>query len=344
MKAFSIRSGIFLGILLIAACNNQPPAERKESVRSLPSWNEGATKQSIVDFVDRVTNRNDPAFVLPAERIAVFDNDGTLWSEQPMYVPLVFVVDRIQQIASLHPDWKKKQPYRSILQNGVAGISAIGEQGITALIETAMGGLTTEESDALVKSWMTKARHPELNRPYTELIYQPMVELLQYLRSNGFKTYIVSGGGVDFMRPWMEQAYGIPPEQVIGSLMDMKYEESPVTHQPSLSFFPKMGFYSNGPNKPVAIRQFIGRRPVFAAGNSDGDRQMLEYTATGEDKSHFAMIVHHTDAQREVAYDRQSRIGKLDQALNQASKAGWTVVNMKQDWKTIFPAQTSGSN
>ncbi len=324
-----------IGLFLLSSCGVHSHTGTRVVRNSLPSWNEGETRKSIIDFVERVTTAGNPGYVPVEERVAVFDNDGTLWSEQPMYVPLVFVVDRIRELASAHPEWKTSQPYQRVLDDGVSGISSLGEQGITELIEAAMGGMTTEQSDALVKSWILRARHPEKNRPYTEMVYLPMLELLDYLRAHDFKTYIVSGGSVDFMRVWTERVYGIPPEQVLGSFMDIKFEAS--SRGPVLSFFPQMSFYNNGPSKPVAIRQFIGRKPIFAAGNSDGDRQMLEYTkSTVEDRSRFAMIIHHTDNQREVAYDRQSRIGRLDKALDQAPGVGWTVVDMKRDWATVF--------
>jgi hypothetical protein len=324
--------------VLLAACGGPPSAtETKSSVAdALPSWNDGAPKQAIVSFVNRVTKEGASDFIVPAERIATFDNDGTLWSEQPIYFQIAFVLDRVKELAPKHPEWKKKQPFKSILEGDLKSALAGGPKALAELLAATSGGVTAEESDAMVKTWTNTARHPKTRKLYTEMIYQPMLELMTYLRANNFKTFIISGGGVDFMRPWTEHVYGVPPEQVVGTTMKVSYAAK--NGKPELNILPQLDFIDDGPGKPVGIRQFIGRRPIFAAGNSDGDREMLEYTTTGPGPR-FAMIVHHTDAEREFAYDRQSAIGKLDKALDQASTANWTVVDMKNDWKVIYPSK-----
>jgi phosphoglycolate phosphatase-like HAD superfamily hydrolase len=302
----------------------------------LPSWNAGAAKTAITGFVARVTAQGGPDFVPPAERIATFDNDGTLWSEQPNYFQGMFAFDRIKAMAPQHPEWKSTQPFKAILDNDMKALAASGKQGLLQIIEATHTGMTTDEFSREVIDWTASARHPRFNRPYTELVYQPMLELLAYLRANGFKTFIVSGGGIEFMRPWVEKVYGIPPEQVVGSSGVVKFQTG-ANGKPSLLMTAKIEFVDDGPGKPVGINRFIGRRPIFAFGNSDGDLQMLQWTTAGA-AARFAGIVHHTDAEREYAYDRQSRIGKLDKALDEATAKGWTVVDMKRDWKTIFPA------
>ena len=303
---------------------------------SLPSWNDGAAKKSVVEFVAKVTKEGGPDFVPPAERIAVFDNDGTLWAEQPMYFQLFFALDRVKALAPQHPEWKTKEPFASLLKGDVKGALAGGEPAIFQLVMATHAGMTTEEFEKIVTEWITTAKHPVTKRLYTEMIYQPMLEVLGYLRANGFKTFIVSGGGVEFMRPWTETVYGIPPEQVVGSSGKLKFEMR--DGKPALMKLPELNFFDDKVGKPVGIQTYIGRRPVMAFGNSDGDQQMLEWTTAGSG-ARFALIVHHTDAEREWAYDRASHIGKLDKAWDEAQAKGWTVVDMKQDWKTIFPAE-----
>jgi phosphoglycolate phosphatase-like HAD superfamily hydrolase len=301
----------------------------------LPSWNDGAAKKSIVDFVARVTTQGGEDFVPSPERIAVFDNDGTLWCEQPVYFQAAFALDRVRVMAPSHPEWKGQQPFKAFLSGDSKALAEQGEKGLLTLMAAAHSGMTTDAFARSVADWLATAKHPRFNRPYNELIYQPMLELLAYLRGNGFKTFIVSGGGVEFMRVWAEQAYGIPPEQVVGSSGVEKFEIG-ANGKPMLLKTAKIEFVDDGPGKPAGINRFIGRRPIFAFGNSDGDLQMLQWTAAGEG-ARFAGIVHHTDAEREYAYDRQSKIGKLDKALDEAPVRGWTVVDMKKDWKTIFP-------
>jgi phosphoglycolate phosphatase-like HAD superfamily hydrolase len=301
----------------------------------LASWNDGATKKAITDFVARVTTQGGPDFVPVDQRIATFDNDGTLWCEQPNYFQAIFALDRVKAMAAQHPEWKQQQPFKAFLVGDKKALAAQGEKGLLTLVTAAHSGMTTEEFAKSVAEWLATAKHPRFNRPYNELTYQPMVELLAYLRANGFKTFIVSGGGVEFMRVWTEKAYGIPPEQVVGSSGVVKFELGP-DGKPRLMKLAKVEFVDDGPGKPVGINRFIGRRPIFAFGNSDGDLQMLQWTAAGEG-ARFAGIVHHTDAEREYAYDRQSKIGKLDKAWDEAKAKGWTVVDMKADWKTVFP-------
>jgi hypothetical protein len=300
----------------------------------LPSWNEGASKQAIVEFVDRVTRQGGPDFVPPAERIATFDNDGTLWCEHPMYVQLVFALDRVKTMAPLHPEWKDKQPFQAALDGDMKTLAAAGERGIGELVMATHAGMTSEEFTKIVTDWLATARDPRFKRPYTELVYQPMLELLAFLRANGFRTYIVSGGGIEFMRPWSERVYGVPPEQVVGSSIKTKFEIR--RGIPILFRLPEMNFVDDGPGKPIGINEHIGRRPIAAFGNSDGDLQMLQW-ATKSGGVRFGLIVHHTDAEREYAYDRDTAFGRLDKALDAAAANRWTVVDMKTDWKIIFP-------
>jgi len=284
-----------------------------------------------------VTTQGGADFVPPAERIATFDNDGTLWCEQPNYFQAIFALDRVKAMAPDHPEWKNKQPFKDFLVGDKKALAAQGEKALLTLVVAAHSGMTTDQFAKYVADWLKTARHPRFNRPYNELIYQPMVELLGYLRANGFKTFIVSGGGVEFMRVWTEKAYGIPPEQVVGSSGVEKFEIG-TDGKPVLMKLAKIEFVDDGPGKPVGINRFIGRRPIFAFGNSDGDLQMLQWTTAGNG-ARFAGIVHHTDAEREYAYDRQSKVGKLDKALDAAKANGWTVVDMKKDWKEVFPAE-----
>ncbi len=300
----------------------------------LPSWNEGAAKQALLKFVSDVTTPGAPGFVPTAERIAVFDNDGTLWSEQPLYFQLAFALDRVKAMAPQHPEWKTEEPFRTLLAGDVKAALAQGEKAILGILAATHAGMTTEEFSRAVSDWASTARHPRSGRLYTEMVYQPMLELLPFLRANGFKTFIVSGGGVEFMRAWTEKVYGIPPEQVVGSSGVVRFEMRP--DGPVLLKEPKLEFLDDGPGKPVGINRFIGRRPILAFGNSDGDLQMLQWTAAGSGRR-FMGIVHHTDADREWAYDRQSHIGKLDKALDEGQARGWTIVDMKKDWKSIYP-------
>jgi len=327
--AFALLAFLGLGLL-------QAAAGRQAWADSLPSWNDGPAKAAIVDFVTRVTTEGGPDFVPAPERIATFDNDGTLWSEQPLYFQLIFMLDRVKTLAPDHPEWQSEEPFRSVLAGDIKAALASGEEGLVKLGLATHAGMTTDEFDKIVTDWLATARHPKLKRPYTELVYQPMLELLAYLRQNGFKTYIVSGGGIEFMRTFSEKVYGVPPEQVVGSSIKTKFEIR--NGKPVILRLPEVDFIDDGPGKAVGIQKFIGRRPIASFGNSDGDQQMLQWTMAG-DGPRFALIVHHTDAEREYAYDRKSSIGKLDKALDEAQARGWTVVSMKEDWKTIYPPQ-----
>jgi phosphoglycolate phosphatase-like HAD superfamily hydrolase len=302
----------------------------------LPSWNDTAAKKSIESFVDRVTKEGSPDFVPPADRIATFDNDGTLWVEAPVYTQVAFAFDRVKQMAPQHPEWKTKQPFKGILEGDMKAVAATGEKGLYQVIVETSTGMTNEQFEQTVSEWIAQARDHKFNHPYTELIYQPMVELLAYLRSNGFKTFIVSGGEIGFMRPWTEKAYGIPPDQVVGTTMKTQLETQ--DGKPVIMRMPEISFVDDGPGKPVGIDTFIGQRPIAAFGNSDGDQQMLEWTAAGPGPR-MMLLVHHTDAEREYAYDRKSSVGKLDKALDEANAKGWVVVSMKDDWKQIFAFQ-----
>jgi len=307
-----------------------------QTADSLPSWNAGASKQAITQFVKDVSTAGGSKFVPPAERIAVFDNDGTLWAEQPMYFQIAFALERVKALASQHPEWKDKEPFASLLKGDLKGALAGGEPAIFQIVMATHAGLTTEEFEQIVRDWIATAKHPKTGRPYTEMVYQPMLELLTLLRTNGFKTFIVSGGGIDFMRVFSERVYGIPPEQVIGSSGKLKFELR--DGKPVLVKLPEIDFIDDKAGKPIGIQQHIGRRPIAAFGNSDGDLEMLQYTTAGSG-ARFALIIHHTDADREWAYDRQSPIGRLDKALDEAQAKGWTVVDMKQDWKLIYPLE-----
>jgi phosphoglycolate phosphatase-like HAD superfamily hydrolase len=300
----------------------------------LPSWNDGAVKKSITEFVARVTAQGGPDFVPPEQRIATFDNDGTLWAEQPVYFQVAFALDRLKAMAPQHPEWKSKPALKALLSGDKKAFAATGKKGLLDVIAVTHSGMTTQEFTHSVLDWIGSAKHPRFQRPYTELVYQPMLELLAYLRANGFKTFIVSGGGIEFMRPWTEKVYGIPPEQVIGSSGVVKFQMG-ADGKPALIKEPKIEFVDDGPGKPVGINRFIGRRPILAFGNSDGDQQMLQWTAAGGGVRLMG-IVHHTDAEREYAYDRQSHIGKLDKALDEGTAKGWTIVDMKRDWKKVF--------
>ncbi|MFO1314952.1 MAG: HAD family hydrolase [Burkholderiales bacterium] len=325
-----VASHRLLALLLLVAAG----AVGAQAIDPLPSWSDSASKANIAAFVDKVTRRGSADFVSPAERIAVFDNDGTLWAEQPMYFQAFFIFDRVKALAPKHPEWKSKEPFASVLRGDAKGALKGGEH---ALIEMAMAthaGMTTAEFEQIVSDWIATARHPETGRLFTEMVYQPMLEVLAYLRANGFKTFIVSGGGIEFMRPWTERVYGVPPEQVIGSSIKTRFELR--DGQPVLVRLPQMDFVDDKAGKPVGINTHIGRRPIAAFGNSDGDLQMLQWTTAGKG-ARLGVLVHHTDAEREYAYDRNSSIGRLDKALDVAGPQGWTVVDMKNDWKSIYP-------
>jgi phosphoserine phosphatase len=300
---------------------------------ALPSWNDGPAKARIVAFVEAVTEKGTPGFVPPAERIAVFDNDGTLWSEQPAYVQAMFVADRVRALAPKRPEWKTKEPYASLLRGDLRAVAAGGEKALAQLVMATHAGMSTDAFARVASDWIETARHPKTGRPYTEMVYQPMVELLAYLRANGFKTYVVSGGGVEFMRPWVERVYGIPPEQVIGSTIRTRYVLRDGV--PTLERLPEIDFVDDKAGKPVGIHRHIGRRPIAAFGNSDGDLQMLQWTTAGAGPR-LAAIVRHTDAEREWAYDRTSKVGRLDRALDEAGEKGWTLIDMKRDWRRVF--------
>jgi phosphoserine phosphatase len=314
----------------------RPAPARAAQTDPLPSWNDGATRRAIVEFVGSVTRQGGSDFVQPAERIAVFDNDGTLWSEQPQYFQFLFALDRVKALAPEHPEWKTRQPFKGILEQDARALAASGEKGLAEVMAATHAGNTTEEFEGVVTNWIATAKHPKFNRPYTELVYQPMLALLAYLRANGFKTFIVSGGGVEFMRPWVERVYGIPPEQVVGSRAKVQYERR--DGKPILRRLPAIDLVDDKAGKPVGIHQVIGRRPIAAFGNSDGDFEMLEWTTSGSGRR-LGLIVYHTDAAREWAYDRQSHVGRLARALDEAPQRGWIVMDMKQDWKVIYPFQ-----
>lgn len=304
----------------------------------LPSWNETAAKQAIVEFVGKVTKEGGVDYVVPAERITVFDNDGTLWGEQPLYTQLQFAVDRAKVLVPQHPEWKRKQPFKKLFAASGDKMVPLTQDEVMQVVMVSHAGMTTDEFDQTVRDWLAITRHPKTGRPYTEMVYQPMLELLDYFRANGFTTFIVSGGGVEFMRVFAEEVYGVPPEQTVGTSIKTQYEVR--EGKPALVRLPEIDFINDKAGKPVGINKFIGRRPIAAFGNSDGDFQMLEWT-TARDGASLGLIVHHDDAEREYAYDRESHIGGLDKALDEAPKYGWTVVSMKEDWKVVYPAATS---
>lgn len=337
IRIVSLRLEFFIvaaSTIIIFAAGEFLFAADRPSPDALPSWNSTAAKKSIVSFVDRVTNKDSSDFVPVNERIATFDNDGTLWCEQPVYVQVEFIFQRIHTLAADHPEWKTQEPFASVLKSDMKAIAATGEEGLLELVTVTHTGMTVEEFNRTVTEWLATARHPKTGRPYTKMVYQPMLELLAYLRANGFKTYIVSGGGIEFMRPWTEKIYGVPPEQVIGSYGQLAFDMQ--DGKPVLRKLPKIGLIDDKQGKPVGIQTFIGRRPVMAFGNSDGDLEMLQWTTAGSGPR-FGLIVHHTDAEREWAYDRVSFVGRLDKALDAAKSANWTIVDMKNDWKQIFP-------
>ena len=329
------RRRLLLGLALFPVLSPalRPASLLAQTDDSLPSWNDGATKQAITTFVARVTTQGGPDFVPVEQRIAVFDNDGTLWIEQPMYVQLAFALDRVKAMAPLHPEWKDQQPFKAVLEGDMKTLAESGERALVQLIMVTHSGMTTEEFTNIVTEWLVTARDARFRRPYTELIYQPMLELLRYLRANGFKTFIVSGGGVEFMRPWTERIYGVGPDQVVGSSIKTKFEMR--DGRPVLFRLPEVNFIDDEAGKPVGINEHIGRRPIAAFGNSDGDLQMLQWATMGGGPC-LGLIVHHTDAEREYAYDRQSHFGKLDAALDIAALNKWSVADMKHDWKKVF--------
>jgi phosphoglycolate phosphatase-like HAD superfamily hydrolase len=342
--AMKSRREVFWAAVLVLtaglACNTgtqSTPAPARTD--PLPSWNDGPAKQAILEFVEKVTDEASPVFVPPAERIVTFDNDGTLWPSHPMYTQLAFALDRVKELAPNHPEWKNKQPFKAVLDNDLEALGAAGEKGLVELVMASHAGMTTAEFESVVTAWLAKAEHPRFKRRYTELAYQPMLELLEYLRANGFKTYIVSGGGVEFMRPMTESVYGIPPEQVVGSSIKTKYEIQ--DGKPVLMRLPEVDFIDDKTGKPVGINKFIGRRPVAAFGNSDGDREMLEWTGVGDDVR-LMMLVFHDDAEREYAYGpanglEDTKFGTFSQSLmDEAKQKGWVVISMKDDWKQIF--------
>ncbi len=334
---------LILTVLIVSfwSCNQQSTSEPNlvqedttEKTDPLPSWNDGATKQAIMDFVTKVSTEGSPDFVAIEDRIATFDNDGNLWAEQPAYFQLFFAMDRIKAMAADHPEWANEQPYKAVLENDMKTLASQGEHGLLEIVMATHGNLTTDEFESIVKNWLSTARHPRFDKPYNEMIYQPMLELLQYLREHDFKTFIVSGGGVEFMRPWVGKAYGIPPDQVVGSSVKTEFDYN--NGNPVIRRLPEIDFIDDKAGKPVGINKFIGKKPIFASGNSDGDLQMLQYTASNN-KPSFMLYLHHTDAEREWAYDRDSHIGRLDKGLDEAAANGWTVIDMKNDWNRIFP-------
>jgi hypothetical protein len=332
MHRRSINNCVFASVLG-AMCLVATPVHAQTD--PLPSWTEGPTKTAIVEFVAKVTKAGSPDFVSPAERIATFDNDGTLWVEQPMYVQLAFALDRVKTVAPQHPEWKDKEPFASLLKGDVRAALAGGVPALLDIVMVTHAGMTTDEFEQIAKDWIATAKHPRFKQPYTQCVYRPMLELLAYLRANGFKTFIVSGGGIEFMRPWTEKVYGIPPEQVIGSSIKTKYEMR--GGRPVLIRLPEINFIDDKAGKPVGISSHIGRRPIAAFGNSDGDQQMLEWTQAGGG-ARLMMLVHHDDSEREYAYGADSKIGTFSDALAaEANKKGWNVISMKNDWKTVFP-------
>jgi phosphoserine phosphatase len=331
MKAHDNSIRLFLAFAMLLAVSSIAGAQSDP----LPSWNDGANKRAIINFVNNVTKEGAPHFVPVPQRIATFDNDGTLWSEQPVYFQFAFALDQVKAVAPKHPEWKTQEPFKSVLAGDMKGAFASGEKGLVELLMATHTGMTTDEFSRSVSEWLATAKHARFQRSYTELVYQPMLELLAYLRANGFKTFIVSGGTVEFMRVFAEKVYGIPPEQTVGTTFVTKFQTG-ADGKPVLMRESKLDFLDDGPGKPVAIQKFIGRRPIFAFGNSDGDQQMLEWTAAGNGLT-FMGLVRHTDSEREWAYDRHSHIGKLDKALDEATARKWVVVDMKKDWKVIYP-------
>lgn len=333
MKKIHFQFALIFSVLFMIAC--QVDKNEQQTISDpLPSWNEGVAKDEIIQFVETSTDPLNANYIEIEDRIATFDNDGTLWSEQPMYFQLSFAIDRIKAMAADHPEWNEEEPYKSVLNGDLNGLMEQGMHGLLTLVMATHAGITTDEFDAIVEDWLKNAKHPKFNKPYNELVYQPMLELLEYLRKNNFKTFIVSGGGIDFMRVWTEEVYGIPKNQVFGSSIKTKFDYN--NGQPVIRRLAEIDFIDDKEGKPAGIQRFIGRRPVFAAGNSDGDLQMVQWTTSGEGQR-FGLYIHHTDAEREYAYDRVSSIGHFDKAWDEAKEKGWTIVDMKTDWKVIYP-------
>jgi phosphoglycolate phosphatase-like HAD superfamily hydrolase len=342
-RGYTTLLGFALSALLLSSCaSSQTPAaaepkaggEEAVVVDPLPSWNDGPTKAQIIDFVRAVSDPDDPAFVEPGERIATFDNDGTLWVEQPIYAEMAFALHRVKDLARVHPEWKTQQPFKAVIEGDKDALVESGSRGLAEIVVASHTGMSATLFDTIVTEWVRDARHPRFEQPYTELVYQPQLELLRYLEANGFKTFIVSGGSVEFMRTYTEETYGIPPERVVGSSIETRYEMQ--GGKPSLLRLPEIDFVDDKTGKPVGIHKHVGRRPILAFGNSDGDFEMLQWTTTGSGGARLGLILHHDDAEREYAYDRESRVGKLDRALDAAGESGWLVVSMKSDWKTVF--------
>ncbi len=310
------------------------PSEVVEEKPVLPSWNDSESKRQIMDFVNEATNPNSSSFIPVEERIATFDNDGTLWSEQPMYFQLFFALDRVKAMAADHPEWKDQQPFKAVLENDMATLAKQGEKGLLQIVGATHTGITTDEFESLVTDWISTAQHPIRKKPFTELIYQPMLELMDYLRANDFKVFIVSGGGIEFMRPWTESVYGIPRDQVVGTSFETEYDYN--DGDPVIRRLAKIDLLDDKGGKPVGINRYIGRRPVFSAGNSDGDLEMLRWTDSN-DLNTFKLYIHHTDSVREWAYDRNSHIGRFDKGLDESNEKGWTIVDMEKDWKVVYP-------
>jgi phosphoglycolate phosphatase-like HAD superfamily hydrolase len=335
--------GLVLSALFVLSCasSQQSGAEEPKAngeaevfVDPLPSWNDRATKARILDFVRAVSDPDDPGFVEPAKRVATFDNDGTLWVEQPVYAEMAFALHRVRDLAKVHPEWKTQEPFKAVIEGDREALIAAGTRGLVEIVLASHTGMSATLFDTIVTEWVRDARHPKFDKPYTELAYQPQLELLQYLDANGFKTFIVSGGSVEFMRTYTEQVYGIPPERVVGSSIETRFEVQ--GGKPSLLRLPEISFIDDKGGKPVGIHKHIGHRPILAFGNSDGDLEMLQWTTVGSGGARLGLVLHHDDAEREYAYDRESKVGTLDKALDVAGQSGWVVVSMKNDWNTVF--------
>ena len=334
MRSRIHRRAVLMALLTSAAASLVFKSPAVAQGNPLPSWKDAKARQSILDFVASVTREGSPGFVPVPQRVATFDNDGTLWCEHPMYVQLAFALDQVKALAPEHPEWKRKQPFKAVLDNDMRALAAAGERGLVEIMMATHANMSTETFERVVTDWLSKARHPRFKRPYTDCVYQPMLELMAYLRANGFRTYIVSGGGIEFMRPWTERVYGIPPSQVVGSSIKTKFMLR--RDIPILLRLPQVNFVDDGPGKPVGINEHIGQRPIAAFGNSDGDLEMLQWATKGASTPCLALIVHHTDGEREYAYDRQTHFGKLDKALDAAKINNWTVASMKDDWAKVF--------
>lgn len=333
--------GLALAAMFVLSCASsqtptadEPKASAEAFVDPLPSWNDNGTKSKIIDFVRAVSDPENPAFVEPEERVATFDNDGTLWVEQPIYTELAFALHRVNDLARVHPEWKAQQPFQAVIEGDLDALVASGTRGLVEIVLASHTGMSTTLFSTIVTEWVRDARHPKYEQPYTELTYQPQIELLRYLEANGFKTFIVSGGSVEFMRTFTEEVYGIPPERVVGSSIETRFEVQ--GGKPSLLRLPRVDFVDDKSGKPVGIHKHIGRRPILAFGNSDGDLEMLQWTTVGSAGARLGLLLHHDDAEREYAYDRESSVGKLDRALDAAGASGWLVVSMKNDWNTVF--------